>query len=352
MVRVGLKPPWGYNTPTSSLIFQEVIVKKTIIVLFLWLTACAQPTLTDLTPTAVTVATAMARPTSTTTTTPSLTPTATHTPTAIPTNTPLPTKYADGTLNCPGSVALMYHTINPLPDKSTDFLENNSDIGSFEKVVNYLLSQGYYFPTPEEFSSDIKSGVCKHKYAIIIIDDSWNDPEEMGVTQVLQRAGGGTEPGLPKVWFALITRQLTLKTDEDGNVLDQWPHFRELTKQGLVYIVSHSQTHPLPGKGASEADIRRFHKTVGGELLPSRKDIVFHMEVEPHFFVYPGGVIADPIISGLSGAGYAGAFTVWAGSLDKAYRFYLPRINGGSRCGTVGVDNSNCVIEQIEKYSK
>lgn len=289
-------------------------------------------------------------PTQTFTLTPTVTPTITSSPTAIP----MPTKYVDGTLNCPGSIALMYHTINPLPDKNTDYVQNNTDIGSFEKVIRYLVDNDFYFPTPSELAEDMTNGVCKHKYAIVTIDDSWNDPEVMGVTKVLKDAGGGTEEGLPKVWFAVITYALSDYIDVSGNTIDAWEHFRSMQKSGLVYIISHSQSHPVV-KNINDLDNktkRKIYVSIGNELLPSRKDILWGMDgAEPYFFVYPGGIIGDPILGKIRSTGYIGAFTVWAGSLDKSSPNFLPRINGGLRCDTYAVDNSFCVIEQIEKYS-
>lgn len=292
---------------------------------------------------------------------PTYTATVTETPTMVPTSTLTPTAtsfpriYNDGRLNCPGSVAFMYHQIYPTPEHNTGFLEINNDIGSFEKVVQYLVKNDFYFPTPGEFATDVNTGLCRHKYAIIIIDDSWDDPEGMGVTDVLVRAGGGTGiEGSPKVWFAVITRMMVYFVNSDGQKIEPWEHMRDMQERELVYIVSHTQTHPLPiDRNNPKANVNnKIYRRIGNELLPSRKDILRNMNSEPYFFVYPGGYIADPIISGLRPAGYLGAFTVWAGSLDGALPYYLPRINGGLRCGTTGVDNSDCVIEQIKKYSK
>ena len=262
---------------------------------------------------------------------------------STPTTTPLPTPYSDGTISCPGSVALMYHSIYPLPDQNTDYLENNVDIVSFERLLKYLIEEGYYFPTPEEFASDIKTRVCRHKYAVLIIDDSWNDPETMGVTKVLIRNGGGSGDGSPKVWFAVITRQMYFFIKDDGESVDPWDHLSLLMDQKLVYVVSHSQTHQL-GKD------RKSYNITGEELLLSRKEILYGMKSEPYFFVYPGGIVADPIIDRIRSSGYIGAFTVWEGGMDKSYPLYLPRINGAARCGISGADNSVCVIEKIEKY--
>jgi hypothetical protein len=234
-------------------------------------------------------------------------------------------------------------------------MQINSDIESFKKVIWYLVENDFYFPSPSEFAEDMASGVCRHKYAIVTIDDSWNDPEAMGVTRVLLDAGGGIENGKPKVWFAVITYALGDFVDNNGNVLNAWEHFRNMQNAGLVYIISHSQTHPLlinPNNPEDKVN-KKIFKTIGEELLPSRKNILWGMEgAEPYFFVYPGGIIADPILGKIRSAGYTGAFTVWEGSLDKSSPYFLPRINGGLRCGTSAVDNAFCVIEQIEKYSK
>ena len=218
-----------------------------------------------------------------------------------------------------------------------------------------MVENSFYFPSPNELAEDIVSGVCRHKYAILIIDDSWNDPEVMGVVTTLKNAGGGTGNGKPSVWFAVITYALGDFTDNYGNVLNAWEHFQNMQDAGLVYIVSHSQTHPLlvnPNNPEDKVN-KKIFKTIGDELLPSRKDIMWGMEgADPYFFVYPGGIIADQILGNMKSAGYKGAFTVWEGSLDKSYPYFLPRINGGLRCGTSAADNAFCVIQQIEKYSK
>lgn len=317
------------------------------LILIVGCTAQPSPIVATETPTATVFFTA----TQTATFTPQPEPTATPTEVPTLTLTIVPTAYADGSLNCKGSVALMYHIIVPGPE-ITDGYGLTTDIRSFEKVLVYLLENGYYFPTPEEFAADLKTKVCRQKYAIITIDDSWNDPEAMGVVQVLLNHGGGTGvDGSPKVWFGVITRKIGYYKNEKGEMVDPWEHLASLIQRDLVFVVSHSQTH-----AAGLVDKVNYYSSVNdpvfaliaSEAGPSRNDIVRLLENEPLFFIYPGGNVSRAVVDALFSNGYAGAFTVTSGGLDSAYAYFLPRINGGSRCSESLGDNSSCVIEQIK----
>ena len=320
-----------------------------LIFLFLIVGCTAQPS--PIVATEIPTTTALQTATQVATFTPQPKPTATPTevPTMIPTITP--TAYADGGLNCKEGVALMYHSIVPGSEITSGF-GLTTDIGSFEKVLEYLVENEYYFPTPEEFASDIKTKVCRHKYAIITIDDSWNDPEAMGVVQALINHGGGTGvDGAPKVWFGVITRKIGYYKNGAGDWVDPWEHLVSLRLKGLVFVVSHSQTHAaeLVDKvnffGSANDQV---YALIASEVGPSRKDIIQLMDSEPLFFIYPGGNVSRAVVDALISNGYSGAFTVSPRGLDGAYAYYLPRINGGSRCSDSLGDNSSCVIEQIK----
>lgn len=277
-------------------------------------------------------------------------PTVTKTP--IPTL--LPTPYGNGRINCPGSIALMYHRILSEPGAFYGGIGIDSDLVSFKKVITYLVDEGYYFPTPDEFADDIEDLVCEQRYAIITIDDSWNDPETMGVTRVLAAIRDGKDSaGAPKVWFGIITRA-RVPFMRNGVQIDQWEHLKELQKSDLTYAVSHSQTH-----SAELVDIANFNSPlndsvfagIAGEVGPSRKDFLDNLGSEPRFFIYPGGNVTPVVSSRLSRNGYSGGFTVTPGGLDKAYPGYLPRINGGYGCDRSSTNNAECVIEKIKQYS-
>lgn len=284
---------------------------------------------------------------------PSVTPSLTPAPTVTPTL--LPTAYGNGKLNCSGGVALMYHRIYSSTKYKLDSLGIGSDIESFRNVMIYLVNNGYYFPTPMEFAMDIEDLVCERKYAIVIIDDSWNDPETMGVTKVLlSLRDEKNSPGSAKVWLGLITRMIVPFVDDSGTQIDQWDHLRELQNQDIVYVVSHSQTHSVAL--VDKSDIFNpvndgVYEEIAEELLPSRKDIYWEMDCEPWFFVYPGGNVTQVVSDSLKGSGYSGAFTVDPGGLDKSYPGYLPRINGGYGCDKTVENNAKCVIEMIKFYS-
>jgi len=248
----------------------------------------------------------------------------------------------------------MYHRILDKPKDNADGLGIDSDIDSFRKVLSYLVESGYYFPTPADFSKDIKDLVCEHKYAIVTIDDSWNDPEKMGVTKVLSSLREDNTPGSAKVWFGVITRRTVPFTAENSDKVDQWTHLKEMQNLDLVYPVSHSQTHP-----AELLDIVDVYNPINdgvyaqiaGEVGASRVDFLRDFDGEPYFFIYPGGNVT-PLVSGaLFVNGYSGAFTVTPGGLNKAYPGYLPRINGGYRCDRTVTNNAECVIEKIKMYA-
>ena len=245
----------------------------------------------------------------------------------------------------------MYHRIVPGPEITQGYGLTTS-IGSFEKVLEYLLDNDFYFPTPEEFADDLETGVCRHKYAIITIDDSWNDPEAMGVVQVLlNHGGGGGADGSPKVWLGVVTRNIGKFKNEAGEWIDPWEHLKSLTDRDLIYVVSHSQTHP-----AELIDKTNYHSgandqvytLIASEAGQSRNDIIQLLSYEPLFFIYPGGNVNQFVADALAANGYTGAFTVSPGGLNGAYAYYLPRINGGVRCDDSPGDNSGCVISQIE----
>jgi hypothetical protein len=287
----------------------------------------------------------------TSTTTPS--PSMTFTSTLTLTPTPTVTKYPDNTLNCPGSIALMYHHISKTGPKNSAGYGLTTDLKSFEKVLEYLILSHYYFPSSEEFALDIASRVCRHKYAIIIIDDTWNDPQDMGITDILLRHGGGTGLGSPSVWLGVITWMHKARVDEVGNPVDHWQHLLDLQATGLVHMVSHSQTHPV--QLVNKVDIYDpandpVYAQIASELGPSKNDIVKRLGRQPYFFVYPGGNVNQTVIGKMPG-NYVGAFTVTAGGLDKAYPYLLPRINGAMLCNGSFSNNYLCVIEQIERFS-
>jgi len=265
--------------------------------------------------------------------------------------TPELAPFDDGTINCPGSIALMYHKIVAEPEDVTDGYGITTDINTFDKIVWYLVEVGYYFPTPEEFAQDMKTRVCREKYAIITIDDSWNDPEKMGVNDVLKTYGGGSGiPGSPKVWLGIVSGGLTAPSAKP----DLLANIRRGQEQGLVYPVSHSRTHPAilidPFSPFSPVN-DSVYAQIAGELGPSRRDVLNLFGTEPFFFIYPGGNVTRTIMNGLAPAGYSGAFTVTPAGLHRAYPYLLPRINAGYGCDNKVSQTILCVISKINKYS-
>ena len=281
-------------------------------------------------------------------------PTITQIPTSIPTPTMnSPTPYINGGVNCPGSIAIMYHHIyQSLTD--SDKANVSSDIESFKQVIEYLVKEGYYFPTTQEFAVDVRNKVCRQKYAIITIDDSWNDPETMGVVRLLSLYGNG-QNGLPKAWLGVVTKRMSNYRDEQGNIIAPWKHLLDMQSTGLVCLVSHSQTHP-----AVLTNINDYHNSanddvygkVASEAYPSRMDFLNKLNIDPLFYIYPGGNVSIEVVQRMKPAGYVAAFTVTPGGIDEAKPYLLPRINGGYGCGDIIENNADCVIEKIEFYSQ
>lgn len=280
-------------------------------------------------------------------------PESTDRPTNEPKDTATSTRFPDGSLNCPGSVALMYHHIDNEPSEMTTGIGLNTTIDSFSSVLDFLVDNNYYFPTPKEFAEDVRIKTCRHKYAIVIIDDSWNDPEKMGVIKVLIDHGGETSNGKPKIWLAVVTRMLFEKINTDGNEEDPWTHLHEMHQTGVVEIVSHSQTHPVNLKildNIYDKENDPVYAKIAQELSPSRQDIIKHLNIDPYFFVYPGGNVS-PFVMERMGKNYTGGFSVSPGGLNRAFPYFLPRINGGQLCMNQTINTAECVIETIKKYS-
>jgi hypothetical protein len=340
-------------------------MKVFMVLLMFILVACSAPVaaVETMTPTITSVKATKMTATSTATIEATHLPRATTIPTETETLTPSPTQtlvitatpYNDGKLNCPGSVALMYHHIYQQPADKNNYANVSSDKESFEKVLSFLVENGYYFPTPEELSADFRNKVCSHKYAIITIDDSWNDPESMGLLNVLMKYGGGEKFGTPNLWFGVITQKLVKYKNDKGKMIDPWVHILEMMNSGLVFPVSHSQTHPaelVNPKILHDPANDSVYAKVASEVYPSKQDFIKQINVDPLFFIYPGGNVSRFVIDRVKRSGYAGAFTVSPGGLDRAFPYSLPRINAGYGCDGLVENNANCVIEKIKLYSQ
>lgn len=239
-------------------------------------------------------------------------------------------------LSCPGSIALVYHYIDtsgraPVCDKHGITATHKS----FRKVLGYLARQGYRFPDPAEFAADIADGACQRRYAIVIIDDPWNDPRKMRVPAVLERLRRKHPESNANVWWAIVTRQV-----------DSWKRVARAIEGGLIHPISHSLNHPLdpPLSRLPFAEAAR-------EIEESRRELAAALPGhDPLFFVFPGGSVTPELVE-VARAHYAGAFGVRPGFLDGADPALLPRINGGCR-KSASLDNSAAVIGRIRQELK
>jgi peptidoglycan/xylan/chitin deacetylase (PgdA/CDA1 family) len=239
-------------------------------------------------------------------------PTASSTPTPepspLPTATPLPMPTPDGTPRQLVIPILMYHHI-AVPGPNADAIRRDLSVSpaNFEAQLGYLVEHGYEPITLESLILHLQVGSSlPPKPVILTFDDGFKD-HYTNAYPLLKRYGfTGT--------FFVITGFV----DEGRPGHMSWPEIELLHANGME-IGSHTYTHPsLAGKS--------FDYIVW-QVLGSKEAIEARTQEPLRFFCYPSGQYDQQVVDVLQSAGYWGAVTVEAGSLQASERpFELKRI--------------------------
>jgi peptidoglycan/xylan/chitin deacetylase (PgdA/CDA1 family) len=226
----------------------------------------------------------------------------------VPTPTPLPLPTPDGTPRRVVIPILMYHHIGQ-PGPGTDAIRRDLSVSpaNFEAQLRYLIQHGYEPITLESLMLHLQIGrPLPPKPVVLTFDDGFRDNYTNAYPLLREYGFVGT--------FFVITGFL----DEGRPEYVSWSEVELMHTNGME-IGSHTYTHPsLKGKS--------FDYIVW-QVLGSKEAIEARTQEPVRFFSYPSGQYDQQVIDVLRSAGYWGAVTVEAGSLQSSERpFELKRI--------------------------
>ena len=214
-----------------------------------------------------------------------------------PTAAPLPTP--DGTPRRVVIPILMYHHVG-VPDSGADSIRRDLSVSPtrFEGQLRYLVERGYQPITLTDLAMHLQVGrALPAKPVVLTFDDGFEDQYTNAYPLLKKYGFVGT--------FFVITRF----ADEERPEHMSWSEIELLHANGME-IGSHSYTHPsLWGKS---------YDYLVWQVLGSREAIETRTQESVRFFSYPSGQYDQLTIDVLKSAGYWGAVTVEAGSLQSA----------------------------------
>lgn len=223
-----------------------------------------------------------------------------------PTSVALPTP--DGTTRPVVVPILMYHHVAAAgPDADAIRRDLSVSPANFEAQLRYLIARGYQPTTLKALMMHLQVGEpLPSKPVILTFDDGFKD-QYTNAYPVLKRYGFVGS-------FFIITRF----ADEGREEHMSWTEIESLHANGME-IGSHSYTHPsLRGKS--------FDYIVW-QVLGSKEAIEARTHEPVRFLSYPSGQYDQGVVDVLRSAGYWGAVTVEAGSLQSSQRpFEFKRI--------------------------
>jgi peptidoglycan/xylan/chitin deacetylase (PgdA/CDA1 family) len=226
----------------------------------------------------------------------------------LPTPTPFPMPTPDGTPRQVVIPVLMYHHI-AVAGPGADGIRRDLSVSpaSFEAQLRYLVEHGYEPITLESLVMHLQIGCSlPPKPVVLTFDDGFTD-HYTNAYPLLKRYGFvGT--------FFIVSGFV----DEGRPGHMSWSEIELLHANGME-IGSHTYTHPsLAGKS--------FDYIVW-QVLGSKEAIEARTKERVRFFSYPSGQYDQQVIDVLRSAGYWGAVTVEAGSLQSSVQpFELKRI--------------------------
>jgi peptidoglycan/xylan/chitin deacetylase (PgdA/CDA1 family) len=203
---------------------------------------------------------------------------------------------------------LMYHHI-AVPGAGADAIRRDLSVSpaNFEAQLRYLVEHGYEPISLESLVRHLQiGGALPPKPVVLTFDDGFRDHYT------------NAYPLLKKYGFVGTFFIITGLVDEGRAEYMSWSEIELMHANGME-IGSHTYTHPsLQGKS--------FDYIVW-QVLGSKEAIEARTQEPVRFFSYPSGQYDQQTVDVLRSAGYWGAVTVEAGSLQSSKRsFELKRI--------------------------
>jgi peptidoglycan/xylan/chitin deacetylase (PgdA/CDA1 family) len=229
-----------------------------------------------------------------------------------PSPTPVPLPTPDGVPRRVVVPVLMYHHVGE-PDATADAIRRDLSVSpeNFEAQLRYLIEHGFAPITLECLVAHLQLGhPLPPKAVILTFDDGFKDQYT------------NAYPLLKKYGFVGTFFIITGFVDEGRPEYMSWSEIELLHAEGME-IGSHSYTHPsLFGKS--------FDYVVW-QVLGSKEAIEARTQEPVRFFSYPSGQYDQLTIDVLRSAGYWGAVTVEAGSMqtgERPFEFKRIRVRG------------------------
>jgi peptidoglycan/xylan/chitin deacetylase (PgdA/CDA1 family) len=202
----------------------------------------------------------------------------------------------------------MYHHV-AVPPADADGVRRDLSVSpaNFEAQLRYLIENGYQPVTLRDLIMHLQVGQpLPSKPVVITYDDGFKDQY------------ANAYPLLEKYGFVATFFVITSFVDEGRDGYMSWAEVELLHANGME-IGSHSYTHPaLSGKSSDY---------VIWQVLGSKEAIEARTHEAVRFFSYPSGQYDQRVVEVLRSAGYWGAVTVEAGSLQSSrHPFELRRI--------------------------
>jgi peptidoglycan/xylan/chitin deacetylase (PgdA/CDA1 family) len=193
---------------------------------------------------------------------------------------------------------MYHHVVDPGSDANAIRRDLSVSPANFEAQLRYLTEHGYQAITLKDLIMHLQLGrPLPPKPVVLTFDDGFKD-QYTSAYPLLKRHG------LVATFFVI-----TCFVDEGREEHMSWTDIEVLHANGME-IGSHSYTHPsLRGKS--------FDYIVW-QVLGSKEAIEARTHEPVRFFSYPSGQYDQLVVDVLRSAGYWGAVTVEAGSLQSS----------------------------------
>jgi peptidoglycan/xylan/chitin deacetylase (PgdA/CDA1 family) len=220
---------------------------------------------------------------------------------------------SDQSVPAAGVPVLMYHYVRTLPVGTHDYLGYQLSVSdvNFEEQMRYLANTGYTTLAPEEFYNALSANkLLPEKPVMLTFDDGYED-FYTNAFPILKKYQ------LKAALFVIAN----LVGDPLGRYVT-WEQLREMESTGLVFVGSHTLSHP---------DLT-VSRRVEREIFDSKTILEEKLGHSVTFFAYPSGRFNARTEDLVKAAGYQAAFTTLFGGAAKPEQFFhLPRvrISGG-----------------------
>lgn len=218
--------------------------------------------------------------------------------------------------NCP---ILLYHRFGPVV---ADSMTITTPV--FISHLEYLKSHGYtVIPLKTLINAYLHKGPPPPPRSVVITAD---DGHKSVYTQML--------PVIQK-YHIPVTLFIYPSAISNASYAMSWDQLRSLLKTGLIDIQSHTYWHPNFKKERKRLSPDDYEKFVDMQFIKSKTKLEKELGIKVDMLAWPFGIYDDYLISRLTKAGYAAAFSIEARSatpaddIMKIPRFLLTNANQG-----------------------